>query len=140
MLFGLKHMLKKLHNYFWIFLCIAYVGLVLPDPSFSKENTSELSNTQHVFAVQFSVLVLQADAIGYNVAFGDGYRDDRCAYGHIDSLHKLRLAHDLILKKNGIVLGEKDHSKLHDVWDGMGGAQRIEGDLNHYSWAWGTVR
>lgn len=115
------------------------------DPYFFKlyegtEHMSKLTETQHIFAVRFSGLVVVASTMGYEVAFGDGYRDDRVTYGHPKSLHRMRLAHDLVLRKNGKVLGDEAHSKLHDVWKAMGGARRIEGDLNHYSWRWGNMR
>ena len=61
-------------------------------------------------------------------------------------MHKLGLAADVHLyDAYGNYLGEgaemvRRHSALHDLWDTMGGAPRIERDLNHYSLPWGGVR
>jgi len=74
--------------------------------------------------------------MGYEITEGDYYRDKRVKYGHPKSLHRSRLAADLNLWKNGKWLTDgSDHDELHDIWDKMGGAPRIEKDLNHYSLA-----
>jgi hypothetical protein len=49
-------------------------------------------------------------------------------------LHYIGLAIDLNIFKNGKYLTDgTGHDVLHDVWDSLGGAARIPGDLNHYS-------
>lgn len=78
------------------------------------------------------------EVLGVGLTQGDGYRDSRCGYGHIKSLHRDRLAHDYNVVVNGVVLLEGElclhaHNKLHDFWDSLGGSPRIEADLNHYS-------
>lgn len=96
-----------------------------------------LIEKQFEFARKISVLRLVAFEIGYQITDGDAYRDPRVTYGSSNSCHRLRLAQDLNIFKDGEFLtgvdAEKAHSKLHDIWDMMGGAKRILGDLNHYS-------
>ena len=73
---------------------------------------------------------------GYRVTGGDlfattGHRKSSC--------HYIRLAIDLNVfpKEGDFPLSGKDaddaHNFLHDYWDTLGGAERIEDDLNHYS-------
>ena len=88
---------------------------------------SEIVSLQQRFAVQIARLILAAEARGIGLRFGDCYRDPRVTYGHPNSLHRQRLAVDLIAED------EAHHVELHDLWDTMGGAPRIEGDYNHYS-------
>jgi len=87
------------------------------------------------------LLLAYADFLGYEVTFGDCYRDARCKYGHPRSLHKTRRAIDLNLFKDGKYLQGKKaraaHAKLHDFWDLIGGNKRIEDDMNHYSYSEG---
>ena len=93
-----------------------------------------LQKQQSLFAHKLALLIIEAFGLGYEVTFGDFYRDQRCPYGHEKSLHKKRLAADLNLFKDGRYLtGEAGHTELHDIWDSMGGAKRIPHDLNHYS-------
>ena len=104
-----------------------------------------LREQQSKFAHMMALLILYAEEIGYEVTMGDCYRDARCKYGHPRSLHKKRLAVDLNIFKNGKYLqgyrAREAHSKLHDFWDSIGGNERINDDLNHYSFSiGGTVR
>ena len=93
-----------------------------------------LREKQSKFAQMVARLLITAAARGYDVTFGDAYRDPRCPYGSKNSLHKKRLAIDLNLFKNGKWLTDgSGHDELHDLWDKWGGAERIKGDLNHYS-------
>ncbi len=103
---------------------------------------SVLREKQEAFAVALAKLILFADSKGIEVSIGDVFRDPRLhgklgeagGYGHKNSCHKLKLAADLNL------LNEKDHELLHDHWDSIGGAARIAGDMNHYSWGWQGMR
>ena len=64
-----------------------------------------------------------------------------CPVGHPKSVHKVGLALDLNLYLNGIYLTDGSaHKDLHDFWDMLGGAKRIENDMNHYSLEWNGVR
>ena len=103
-----------------------------------------LGNKQRVFTKQVANLILFAYEIGYEMTFGDCYRDDRCDYGHKQSLHRSRLAVDLNLFKKGEYLqgkgAECGHTLMHDYWDTVGGAERIDKDLNHYSFEHNGIR
>ena len=80
---------------------------------------------------------------GYEVTFGDAYRDPRLhgevgvkmGYGHARSGHKRRLAIDLNLFKNGVFLtSTEDHRPLGEKWESMGGTWGGRfNDGNHYS-------
>lgn len=95
-----------------------------------------LREKQSLFARKIAVLKLLAYEMGYELTEGDYYRDPRVPYGHKKSLHRFRLAADLNLFKNGKWLNDgTGHDELHDIWDKIGGAPRIENDLNHYSFA-----
>jgi hypothetical protein len=92
---------------------------------------------QSRFVKMVQLLVGYADLCGYELTYGDCYRDERCGYGHPRSLHRQRLAVDFNLFENGVYLSGDDaraaHNKLHDFWDLLGGNERIKSDLNHYS-------
>ena len=104
-----------------------------------------LRQQQSRFLKMTSLLFQYAELIGYELTYGDCYRDQRCRYGHPRSLHKSRRAVDLNVFKDGKYLqgkrAKEAHSKLHDFWDFLGGNPRIQDDLNHYSYSeGGTVR
>lgn len=80
---------------------------------------------------------------GYELTFGDAYRDPRLhgdvgvkkGYGKDISLHKSRLAVDFNLFKDGRFLQEtEDHRPLGEYWESLGGSWggRFQ-DGNHYS-------
>ena len=96
-----------------------------------------LVEKQHTHAMRLARLLLYAESLGYQVTGGDWNRDDRCDYGHPDSLHRLRLATDLNLHKDGVYLTRtKDHKPLGVYWEAMGGSwggRFPKGDGNHYS-------
>ena len=104
-----------------------------------------LGTKQEHFTKALPLLILYAQYHGYGVRMGDVFRDPRLhgqigekkGYGHKNSCHKLKLAADLYLSKNGKYLTGSDaedaHEFLHDFWDMLGGAERIPHDLNHYS-------
>jgi hypothetical protein len=105
---------------------------------------SELWQKQIKLPLMLGAVVAYAKVKGYDITYGEGYDDD--GKGHMaGSLHYIRLAQDLNLFKDGKYLGdgpemEKGHNLLHDLWDKLGGAARIPGDLNHYSIAHGGKR
>ena len=102
-----------------------------------------LRQQQSKFARMVADLILKAYEMGYEITFGDAFRDPRLhgqvgefkGYGHPKSCHKLRLAIDLNLFKNGEFLGTtEDHKQLGEWWEAQGGTWggRFE-DGNHYS-------
>jgi hypothetical protein len=107
-----------------------------------------LLSLQQDFALKVARLILIGSEIGLPVTFGDAYRDPRLhgvmgtkiGYGAANSCHKLRLAVDLNIIKNGKIASDCDYEKLHDEWDKLGGAERIKNDLNHFSFRYGDFR
>lgn len=95
---------------------------------------------QFQFSSMVSLLISFAKLKGYELTFGDAYRDRRCPYGVKDSFHHKRLAIDLNLFKNGVYLTEtKDHKELGEFWEYIGGTWGGRwGDGNHYSLGEGT--
>lgn len=93
---------------------------------------------QEEFAYKISLLIVWAWENGIKVRKLDAFRDERLhgkwgekkGYGAANSVHKLKLAQDLY------TANEADHIRLHDKWDELGGAKRIPGDMNHYSFEW----
>lgn len=80
---------------------------------------------------------------GYGLSLGDAYRDPRVfgvsgetrGYGHPYSNHKVRLAIDLNLFREGQLLSKtEDHEPLGLFWESLGGSWGGRfGDGNHYS-------
>lgn len=88
-------------------------------------------------------LINKAKELGYQVTLGDAYRDPRLhgemgtkkGYGHPKSAHKLRLAIDLNLFKDGVFMSKtEDHQALGEWWESQGGTWGGRfNDGNHYS-------
>lgn len=94
-----------------------------------------LRQKQSKFALMVAHLIQHAHHLGYEVTFGDAFRDPRCPHGHPNSLHRKRLAIDLNLFKDGEYLpSSEDHRPLGEFWESIGGSWggRFE-DGNHYS-------
>jgi hypothetical protein len=102
-----------------------------------------LRQKQSKFAILAAKLILRAVELGYEVTFGDAYRDPRLhgalgekkGYGHPSSCHKLRLAIDLNLFKDGVYITDSaGHEELGQWWELQGGAWGGRfNDFNHYS-------
>ena len=84
-------------------------------------------------------LILYAKTSGYELTFGDAFRDDRCPYGQKFSLHKKRLAIDFNLFVDGAYITSSDHPAYQQIghfWESLapdcawGGRW---GDGNHFS-------
>lgn len=114
-----------------------------------------LTQAQADFAQAISVLIGAAVLVHggiYRVRLDWGYRDEeanRRVGGHPRSLHKDRLAQDVtvyVMRVDGsldipsVAETAAVLETLHNIWDALGGAARIAGDLGHFSWIWGTVR
>ncbi|URG13016.1 hypothetical protein B2_23 [Stenotrophomonas phage B2] len=80
---------------------------------------------------------------GYELSFGDAYRDPRVhgamgvkgSYSAARSTHKNRLAVDFNLFKDGVFLTRtEDHKELGEYWESLGGTWGGRfNDGNHYS-------
>lgn len=102
-----------------------------------------LGQKQQRFARMLPRLLDKAHELGFEVTLGDAYRDPRAfgplgtrgVYGKARSAHKLRLAVDLNLFRNGEFLQDSaSHAPLGEWWESQGGVWggRFE-DGNHYS-------
>jgi hypothetical protein len=90
-----------------------------------------------------ATLINQAFILGYEVTLGDAYRDPRAfgkmgergVYGESRSAHKLRLAIDLNLYRDGKYLTDTEsHRPLGEWWEAHGGVWGGRfNDGNHYS-------
>lgn len=101
------------------------------------DNELTLHEKQVLFPLMISKLIEKANSLGYDLTFGDAYRDPRVSYGHPTSLHKLRLAVDFNLFSGNIYLKDnEDHQPLGEYWESLGGTWGGRfGDGNHYSLA-----
>lgn len=105
-----------------------------------------LRERQSEFASKVPMLINKALELGYEVTLGDAYRDprvhgsfgERKGYGESKSFHKLRLAIDINLYKEGKYLTKtEDHKVLGEYWESLGGTWGgvfSNADGNHYSW------
>lgn len=105
-----------------------------------------LGQKQRKFTRMIAQLIEYAYASGYELTFGDAFRDPRLhgqvgekrSYSSANSLHKERLAVDFNLFKDGQYLTTTEaHKPLGEYWESIGGAWggRFGGtaDGNHYS-------
>jgi len=101
-----------------------------------------LGSDRRKFTHMQALLVLHAAQLGYELAGKWWYRPPDSEVGHKKSLHHLSLAVDFDLYLNGKYLSDgTGHDELHDYWDSIGGNERIENDMNHYSYGdYGGVR
>ena len=98
-----------------------------------------LREKQSLFAKLVASLINHATDFGYELTFGDAYRDPRCPYGLKGGAHSKRLAIDFNLFKDGKYLTEtEDHRQLGEYWKSLHPLCRWGGDFkhkdgNHYS-------
>ncbi len=102
-----------------------------------------IGSKQRKFSLMIAKLIVWIYEQGYEVSFGDAYRDPRLhgaigekkAYGHKNSNHKNRLAVDLNLFRDGKYLSSTEsHKPVGEKWESMGGTWGGRfNDGNHYS-------
>ncbi|SDP84261.1 M15 family metallopeptidase [Desulforhopalus singaporensis] len=94
-----------------------------------------LGQKQEHFAKMVTQLLVFAHIKGYRIRFGHAFRCTNCHAGNKNSLHKLKLAIDLNLFKDGKYLtSTEDHKQLGEFWESLGGAWGGRfNDGNHYS-------
>jgi hypothetical protein len=92
---------------------------------------SKLGPEQERFALMIAQLIVWSYDQGYKIRCGDFF----ATTGHkTGSNHYLKLAADLYVYRPGEKEQDEDaHRRMHDAWDSMGGAPRIEDDMNHYA-------
>ncbi len=90
-----------------------------------------LGTEQERFTLMLAKLIVWSYEQGYKIRIGDVFAKD----GHRpNSNHYLKLAGDLnVYAPEATEQDMEAHKRMHDAWDTMGGAPRIENDLNHYS-------
>ena len=111
----------------------------------------KLGDKQRLFSKHIGYLIAFAYTHGYELTFGDAFRDPRVhggfgvkqSYSHINSTHKIRLAVDFNLFKDGKFLTKtEDHTPLGEYWESLHPDNRWGGrfnDGNHYSMEhWGS--
>jgi len=108
---------------------------------------SELLIKQQTFSRLVPSLIIHAHVLGFEVTLGDCFRDPRVhgkfgeksSYSHRNSAHKLKLAIDLNLHKDGVYCtGTEAHRCLGAFWkerhpDNRWGGDFTKPDGNHYS-------
>lgn len=111
-----------------------------------------LRKIQSDFARLVPRLIDKAYEMGFEVTLGDAYRDPRVhgdmgvrkSYSHPRSAHKVRLAIDLNLFKDGEYLeGSAAHLPLGEWWEQQHSLSRWGGrfgDGNHYSFEYEGVK
>lgn len=102
-----------------------------------------LGQKQRRFVRLIGLLIEYAYQQGYELTFGDAYRDHRVhgevgqkkSYSSANSVHKSRLAVDFNLFKNGEYLTSTEaHRPLGEYWESLGGTWGGRfNDGNHYS-------
>ena len=107
--------------------------------------TETLGEMQRRFTLMAAKLIEHIYASGYQATFGDAYRDPRVhgpmgskkvhSYSAANSCHKLRLAVDLQIFKDGVYLTRtEDYTFAGKYWESIGGSWGGRfGDGNHYS-------
>ena len=102
-----------------------------------------LGQKQKQFVRMVGQLIEFAYANGYELTFGDAYRDPRLhgavgekkGYGASSSCHKMRLAVDFnLFKGDKYLTGSDDYKPLGEFWESIGGSWggRFQ-DGNHFS-------
>lgn len=112
--------------------------------------TETLRQKQSRFVKMVAQLIVKATELGYELTFGDAYRDPRShgamgevkAYGQARSNHKMRLAVDFNLFINGEFMATTEaHRPLGEFWESIGGTWGGRfNDANHYSLEHGGIK
>lgn len=93
-----------------------------------------LGQAREDFTLMLGKLLVWANEQGYRPRIGAVLETT----GHKEnSNHYIGLAADIPVFKAGATEQDMEaHRRMHDAWDALGGAPRIEGDMNHYSLKW----
>jgi hypothetical protein len=101
-----------------------------------------LGDKRRRFTQMLGLLVQYAHLRGYEVCFDFVKRCEECPVGHKTSLHKIGLAADVNLYKDGRYLETTDdHEPLGLFWEYLGGTWGGRfNDGNHYSLEHGGMK
>lgn len=113
------------------------------ESSVARSHGESVREKQSRFVFMISRLIIRAEELGYQLTFGDAFRDPRDhehygnkkSYGARWSLHKMRMAVDFNVFKNGALLktGEQ-FADLGEYWESIGGSWGGRfNDGNHFS-------
>ena len=102
----------------------------------------QLGKEQEDFTYHFALLIMHAYELGYKIRLGHTLRCQDCPVGKKNSLHKSKLAGDILLFKDGVFLTKtEDHRILGEWWEKQHPLATWGGhfnDGNHYSFTrWG---
>ena len=113
----------------------------------------KLSDKQAMFAERLAAFIAVVNTLRdehglrkYRIRFGDVYRDPRAKYGHPRSLHRKRLAADLILDawdgESWVYQRSTEaYREIGELWESMGGTWGGRfNDGNHFSFKHGDMR
>jgi hypothetical protein len=97
--------------------------------------TETLRQKQSRFVRMKAMLIMQATILGYELTDGHAERCNDCPVGREKSCHKIRLAQDFNLFKDGVYLSSTEsHRPLGEYWESIGGSWGGRfNDGNHYS-------
>lgn len=113
---------------------------------------SDYTDAQSVFFFNLCRLGLWLEAQGYEVGEGEGWRTPEQAAlnaakgtGIKASLHIDRMAHDLIIRRDGVQVGPEDYRRAGEAWKALDPINRwggdfkgkAAGDMQHFSREWG---
>jgi hypothetical protein len=111
---------------------------------------SAYTDLQSKFAFNLARFLLWLESQGYEVGLGESWRTDRQAQwnaengkGIVNSLHRDRMAQDIVIRKNGVEVGLDDYKRCGDAWvaiDSMnawGGNFQTLRDYQHFSQSFG---
>lgn len=121
------------------------IEIPAPPPILLSNTKLTLSQLQKLFTLEASLIPWYAYSLGYDMTDGDAWRNPKLfgepgfskGYGHPRSCHKIRLARDYNLFKDGQFLQEtEDHRPVGEWWKSRSPYHTWGGDFNdgnHYS-------
>jgi len=97
-----------------------------------------LADRQAKFTKQINALTTVVNAMdGYRTRDADCYRDERCNYGHPRSLHKNRLARDILLDVYDNELKKWMYQTDSKAYEWIGTIWKMMDPLNIWGGEWG---
>ena len=104
---------------------------------------SKLLDKQQEFTIKIADLIQYGVNHGILFTFGEAFVDPAESNRDPRSTHHFRLGIDLNIFVDGEYITDGNHEAfvtLHDYWDLLEGAERIESDMNHFSMGWKGYR